>query len=380
MIVAAGAAGAIVSWTDGSGGLGPDILALQVLDAGTVDAPPPAAPALAFAPPSPNPARGRQAFSYALPRPASVTLAVYDLAGRRVRILATGAQSAGTHAADWDLRDERGAAVRPGVYLRPARGGRPRVPAETGDGRLTTSVHQWRRSTRTWSMESMRRNPKRGYSRSRVMKMAAVMTVANPTPWPRPLLLRGEAVTREHRTDEGEDREDHVHPNGGWIRVAAVRLVAISNMSLSAGRARCTGTARAVSAPATAPSQMRCASVRVGPLRLDGLHVRDLLVDQEARVEVVADQAPERARSAGRRTSTRSQAFSIALASSTIWWRRSSKRSPPRERECRNSPRMPNTAPSAAPMLVVIGFDPAMTQSQPPAELWQRSMPTKDPR
>lgn len=43
--------------------------------------------------------------------------AVYDLTGRRVRTLYRGAVARGLTTVSWDGRDERGEALRPGVYL-----------------------------------------------------------------------------------------------------------------------------------------------------------------------------------------------------------------------------------------------------------------------
>jgi len=67
--------------------------------------------------PSPNPFAGMVALSYALPRAAEVDLSVFDLMGRRVRVLERGAETAGTHRVEWDGRDESGARSRDGVYL-----------------------------------------------------------------------------------------------------------------------------------------------------------------------------------------------------------------------------------------------------------------------
>jgi hypothetical protein len=72
---------------------------------------------LAFAAPAPNPARGATMLRFSLPRDASVRLALYDVSGRRVRMLAQGAQPAGEHTAPWDLRDDAGRAVGAGLYF-----------------------------------------------------------------------------------------------------------------------------------------------------------------------------------------------------------------------------------------------------------------------
>ena len=73
--------------------------------------------ALAFARPSPNPARGITRLDFALPRGGSVALDVFDASGRRVRVLASGRYAAGHYALAWDLADDLGRPVAPGVYL-----------------------------------------------------------------------------------------------------------------------------------------------------------------------------------------------------------------------------------------------------------------------
>jgi len=66
----------------------------------------------------PNPFRASTRVVFELARPESeARLAVYDLAGRRVRELWTGATPAGRHSVSWDGRDGRGARVAAGVYL-----------------------------------------------------------------------------------------------------------------------------------------------------------------------------------------------------------------------------------------------------------------------
>jgi hypothetical protein len=116
-LVATGGGGAIATWTDGRSGTSTDIFAMQVLEAGTTGVPDAGVPAIAFARPSPNPARGSLTLRFSLPRDANVELAIYDLAGRRLQQLASGSQTAGEHAVAWDLRDDRGRPVESGVYF-----------------------------------------------------------------------------------------------------------------------------------------------------------------------------------------------------------------------------------------------------------------------
>jgi flagellar hook assembly protein FlgD len=73
--------------------------------------------ALAFAAPSPNPARTATTLGYTLPHASRVHLAVYDAAGRLVRNLEHGEQAAGEHVASWDLRDAQGHEQGTGVYF-----------------------------------------------------------------------------------------------------------------------------------------------------------------------------------------------------------------------------------------------------------------------
>lgn len=88
----------------------------------------PGAADLVFAPPAPSPARGSTLLSVTLPAAGELRLDVFDAAGRRVRSLAAGGHAAGTHAFAWDLRDDGGRRVPPGLYLaRCAAGGAART-------------------------------------------------------------------------------------------------------------------------------------------------------------------------------------------------------------------------------------------------------------
>jgi hypothetical protein len=72
---------------------------------------------LYLAAPSPNPARSGSSFTFGLPRPALVSLAVYDVNGRLVRELARASFPAGEHAIRWDLRNADGAPVSGGLFF-----------------------------------------------------------------------------------------------------------------------------------------------------------------------------------------------------------------------------------------------------------------------
>jgi flagellar hook assembly protein FlgD len=51
-------------------------------------------------------------------RPGRVVLGIYDVSGRLVRSLVSGAvQESGRHSVEWDGRDVAGAATRTGLYF-----------------------------------------------------------------------------------------------------------------------------------------------------------------------------------------------------------------------------------------------------------------------
>jgi subtilisin family serine protease len=80
-------------------------------------APAAAAGGAAFAPPAPNPARSRSTLRFALARPGRARLAVYDAAGRQVRVLLDGECAAGERSVAWDLADAAGRPVNAGLYF-----------------------------------------------------------------------------------------------------------------------------------------------------------------------------------------------------------------------------------------------------------------------
>ncbi len=65
----------------------------------------------------PNPFNPNNTIEYALPRPARVSLRVYDLLGREMVILIQGLQDMGYHQVIWNWRDRRGASLASGVYF-----------------------------------------------------------------------------------------------------------------------------------------------------------------------------------------------------------------------------------------------------------------------
>ncbi|UCE01824.1 MAG: hypothetical protein JSW67_11205 [Candidatus Latescibacterota bacterium] len=79
----------------------------------------PEEPPAALFKPSPNPSRGRTSVAYAVAgaQAQPVLISVYDIAGRRVRVLERGLKSAGRHSATWDGRNGQGIEVARGVYF-----------------------------------------------------------------------------------------------------------------------------------------------------------------------------------------------------------------------------------------------------------------------
>jgi hypothetical protein len=74
-------------------------------------------PARWLSPPYPNPGHASVNWSYALPEPGAVELEAFEVSGRRVRRIAHSWADAGRGGVKWDLCDDRGRAVAPGIYL-----------------------------------------------------------------------------------------------------------------------------------------------------------------------------------------------------------------------------------------------------------------------
>jgi hypothetical protein len=76
----------------------------------------------------PNPFREATTLTYALPERTEVRLAVYDVLGRRVRVLIDESRPAGRHRVQWDGRAHTGQLVASGVYfVRLNAGGQRRI-------------------------------------------------------------------------------------------------------------------------------------------------------------------------------------------------------------------------------------------------------------
>lgn len=96
-------------------GLVADLAGLQPdYAAGVEDVVPASLPALAAAP---NPFNPRVTLSFTVGEAGFAELAVFDLAGRRLRVLHAGALAAGPHGFAWDGVDEDGRALPSGAYL-----------------------------------------------------------------------------------------------------------------------------------------------------------------------------------------------------------------------------------------------------------------------
>ena len=79
--------------------------------------------ALSFAPTSPNPARGPVRLMYSLAQAREARIDILDVAGRRLRTWTHLEAAPGAAELSWDLCDEAGRPVPPGVYLASVRSG-----------------------------------------------------------------------------------------------------------------------------------------------------------------------------------------------------------------------------------------------------------------
>jgi hypothetical protein len=67
--------------------------------------------------PHPNPFRPKAALSFTVPQVMDVELAVYDVTGRRIAVLADGATGPGLHTVTWYGKDDSDTEVSPGIYV-----------------------------------------------------------------------------------------------------------------------------------------------------------------------------------------------------------------------------------------------------------------------
>ncbi len=96
---------------------GPARFTITTSGPGTTGADDVAPAAVAFAGASPNPVRGATTMRFDLPAAQHVTLALYDVAGKRVATLADGPWAAGRHAVAWDGRGTDGRELAAGLYF-----------------------------------------------------------------------------------------------------------------------------------------------------------------------------------------------------------------------------------------------------------------------
>jgi hypothetical protein len=100
----------------------PLVLNGQVLVSTAAGVPPtPGTAEFALGSSEPNPAHGNTRIPFSLPSAtaggAQAKLGVYDLTGRRVRVLVDSVLGAGLHEAMWDGRDDSGRVLAPGLYF-----------------------------------------------------------------------------------------------------------------------------------------------------------------------------------------------------------------------------------------------------------------------
>ncbi|MBA7592045.1 hypothetical protein ES708_34218 [subsurface metagenome] len=65
----------------------------------------------------PNPFNPTTTIQYSIPQNSTVTLKVYDTAGRKIKALENGYKTVGTHSVVWDGKDENGNAAASGIYF-----------------------------------------------------------------------------------------------------------------------------------------------------------------------------------------------------------------------------------------------------------------------
>jgi hypothetical protein len=66
---------------------------------------------------TPNPVGGVSSIKFTVSRGQKVSIALYDVRGRKVRALLDESMEAGSHKTTWDGQDDFGRAVAPGLYV-----------------------------------------------------------------------------------------------------------------------------------------------------------------------------------------------------------------------------------------------------------------------
>jgi len=128
-VVTDGGGGAIVGWMDARSGL-QAMYAQRVSASGqvapTVNVEEPRASQFRVGQPRPNPAQRGVAFDVNLPVASSMSIKIFDPAGRLVRTLEDRARfDAGAHTFGWDGKNDANGAVRSGRYM---------IQVDLGDG------------------------------------------------------------------------------------------------------------------------------------------------------------------------------------------------------------------------------------------------------
>ncbi len=112
--------GAIVAWHDLRSGGTYDIYANRITQSGVIPTAvvgTPAVPSLLVGDAYPNPFSTATAFDVTLPRNADVSVELFDVAGRRVRVLDLGRLDAGATRLSFDGRDAHSRLLPSGVYF-----------------------------------------------------------------------------------------------------------------------------------------------------------------------------------------------------------------------------------------------------------------------
>jgi len=108
-------------------GLPPYQVLFDGLFGDVLDVPAPIAAGFGCSIPRPNPARASVSFMLTMDRARDARVEAFDLAGRRVRMIHDGRLASGVHEVRWDVRDDAGRRVGPGIYLVRARSGRDEI-------------------------------------------------------------------------------------------------------------------------------------------------------------------------------------------------------------------------------------------------------------
>jgi hypothetical protein len=118
----------VVCWVQRDGGVNPspspdvpikhEVLQAAYAPAAVAGVPGhPAGARIALRAPAPNPSAGPIRVAFSTDARGAFTLAVYDVAGRRVAVLFDGVKEPGDHDAVWDGRDARGRRLPSGIYF-----------------------------------------------------------------------------------------------------------------------------------------------------------------------------------------------------------------------------------------------------------------------